>query len=281
MSEEGWRKRRESGFRVLLAGLFSIIIAFVIYARFSVPSSDIAVDTRQLASLGYAILATSAASMAAITYGVYTILRSEQVRTAGSGSLMSFITGAFATRNFWKTAAIAGLTYGIFFAFLSQILVYRPDVSFYEKGVAVPSTELLTCCGPPGYFPMFTAYLSDHFLILVIPVNVILATAVSALVGFNVSLSIFAYRFRKRSHQAKNAVVGGIGATTGLFVGCPTCAGTLLSALLGIGIAGAGTSTAALAPFQTVFISASIPALIVAPFLIARGIRSVSSCRIS
>jgi hypothetical protein len=127
---------------------------------------------------------------------------------------------------------------------------------------------------------MFTAYITDHFLILVIPVNVILATLVSALVGFNVALSIHAYRLRQ-SLSTKNSIIGGIGATTGLFVGCPTCAGSLFSAFLGIGIAGAGTSASILAPFQTLFIAASIPALVIAPFLIARGIRSVTNCQLS
>lgn len=280
MGEESWTGKRESGFRVLFAGLFSIIAAFVIYSRFTVPSTDILVDTLQLTNLGYAMLAITAASMASIIYGVYTILRAEQIRTAGSDGLTAFITRAFESRNFWKTVAIVGIGYGIFFGFLSQILVYRTDVSFTEKGITVPSTELIPCCNPPGYVPIFTAYITDHFLILVIPVNVVLATVVSALVGFNAALSMYAYRLGRTVH-AKNSIVGSIGATTGLFVGCPTCAGSLFSALLGIGVAGAGTSTAALAPFQTLFISASIPALVIAPFIIARSIRSVTNCRIS
>jgi hypothetical protein len=124
---------------------------------------------------------------------------------------------------------------------------------------------------------MFTLYITDHFLILIIPLNVILATVVSLLVGFNVALSILAFR-RKKSLHTKTSLAAGIGATSGLFVGCPTCAGSLISALLGIGIAGAGgTSASVLAPFQTLFIAASIPALVIAPFLTARSIRSAAS----
>jgi hypothetical protein len=270
---------RESGFRVLLAGAFAILIAFVIYSRLTVPSSGLMVDAQNLTNLAYGMLAITAVSMASILYGAYTILRSEQLRTAGTNSLVGFITRAFEGRNFWKTVGVAAVGYGIFFGFLSQILVYRTDVSFSEKGIAVPSTEIIPCCSAPGYVPMFTAYFTDHFLVLVIPVNVILATIVSALVGLNVALSIHAYRLRQ-TMKTKNSIISGIGATTGLFVGCPTCAGSLFSAFLGIGIAGAGTSAAVLAPFQTLFIAASIPALVVAPFLIARGIRSVSDCRL-
>jgi hypothetical protein len=277
---EQWRSIRESGFRILFAGLFSLVIAFVLYSRFSVPSSGLIVDSQELAGLGYAVLAITFASMASVLYGIRTILRAEQIRNLGRDSLMSFITNAFEQKGFWKIVAIAAIAYGIFFAFLSQILVYRSDVSFSEKGISVPSTELIPCCNIPGYVPMFTAYFTDHFLILIIPVNVILAVLVSALVGFNVALSIHAYRLR-RSLQTRTSIMGGIGAATGLFVGCPTCAGSLFSAMLGIGLAGAGTSAAVLAPFQTLFISASIPALVIAPLIIARSIRSVSNCRLS
>jgi hypothetical protein len=177
---------------------------------------------------------------------------------------------------------VAAISYGIFFGFLSQILVYRADVSFTERGIKVPSLDLIPCCAAPGYMPMLTFYITDHFLILIIPVNVILATIVSLLVGFNVALSIFAFRLKKSLLQTKTSLAAGIGATSGLFVGCPTCAGSLISALLGIGVAGAGgTSASVLAPFQTLFIAASIPALVVAPFLTARSIRCASSCNIT
>jgi hypothetical protein len=281
MDEKRWRGLRESGFRILFVGLFSLVIAFVIYSRLTTPSTDpLAVQAQQLTNLAYAVLAITAASMAAMLYGAYTIFRSEQMRTAGSNSPVSFITGAFANRSYWRIMAVAAIGYGVFFGFLSQILVYRADVSFTEEGIRVPSVELTPCCAAPGYMPMFTVYITDHFLILVIPLNVILAAVVSTLVGFNVALSIFAYRLKK-SLQAKTSVAAGIGATSGLFVGCPTCAGSIFSALVGVGLAGAGTSASVLAPFQTLFIAASIPALLAAPFLIARSIRSVSNCRLT
>lgn len=272
-----WQARRESGYRVLFTGLFSLAIAFIIYSRLTGTAGDAAVQATQLTNLAYGVLAITAASVAAGMYGAYTVFRAEQMRSAGTGSLVSFITGAFSDGRYWRIMAGAAIGYGIFFAFLSQILVYRPDVSFTERGIEVPSYELIPCCAPPGYMPMFTAYFTDHFLLLVIPVNVMLASAVSAMVGFNVALSVYAYRFR-RAVQGKTSIVGGLGAATGLFVGCPTCAGSVLSAVLGLGVVGAGASTSALASFQTVFIAASLPALALAPFLLARSIRSISMC---
>jgi hypothetical protein len=279
-----WQGLRESGFRVFFVGFFSLVIAFIIYSRLTMPSSELLrVESQELMGLAWGMLAITAASMASMAYGAYIIFRSEHIRTtlAPANSLISFITGAFSDRNYWKIMIVAAVSYGIFFGFLSQILVYRADVSFTERGIKVPSLDLIPCCAAPGYMPMATAYITDHFLILIIPLNVILATIVSLLVGFNVALSIFAFRVKK-SLQTKTSLAAGIGATSGLFVGCPTCAGSLISALLGIGVAGAGgTSASVLAPFQTLFIAASIPALVIAPFLIARSIKSASSCNIT
>jgi hypothetical protein len=280
--EKKWQALRESGFRIVFVGFFSLIIAFIIYSRLTAPSSELLrVESQELTGLAWSMLAITAASMASIVYGAYVIFRSEYIRTALSptdNSLVSFITStAFSDQNYWKIMIFAAIGYGIFFGFLSQILVYRSDVSFTEKEIRVPSVDLIPCCAPPGYMPMVTFYITDHFLILIIPLNVILATIVSLLVGFNVALSVFAFRLKK-SLQTKTSLAAGIGATSGLFVGCPTCAGSLISSLLGIGIAGAGgTSASVLAPFQTLFIAASIPVLVIAPFLTARSIRSSSS----
>ena len=281
MDEKRWQDLRESGFRILFVGLFSLVIAFVIYSRLTVPTSDPPmVQAQQLRNLGYAILAITASSMVSILYGSYRIFLAEQMRAAGNNSLISFITGAFADRSYWKIMTVAVIGYGIFFSFLSQILVYRSDVSFTKEGLKVPSVDMIPCCAAPGYMPMLTVYFTDHFLLLIVPINVILAAVVSVLVGFNVALSVFAYRLKKSMH-ASTSLAGGVGATCGLFVGCPTCAGSLFSALIGIGVAGAGTSASVLAPFQTLFIAASMPALVIAPFLIARSIRSVSNCKLT
>ncbi|MDQ3882302.1 MAG: hypothetical protein M3249_03965 [Thermoproteota archaeon] len=285
MEEKNWQALRESGFRVLFVGAFSLVIAFIIYSQFTTPSSEpLGAETEELTGLAWGILAISGASMASTVYGAYIIFRSEQIRTTttlgAAKSLISFIIAAFSNRNYWKIMIVSAVGYGIFFGFLSQILVYRADVSFTERGIEVPSLDLIPCCAAVGYMPMLTIYITDHFLILIIPLNVILATIVSLLVGFNVALSIYAFRMKKL-FQTKTSLAAGIGATSGLFVGCPTCAGSLISALLGIGVAGAGgTSASVLAPFQTLFIAASIPALVVAPFLTARSIRSASSCNI-
>ena len=84
---------------------------------------------------------------------------------------------------------------------------------------------------------MLSIYLTDHFLILSVPINIVLVAVVSILVGFNVSLNVYALKLTKKfSHTKKlSSLLGSVGLTSGLFIGCPTCAGSLFSLLLDSG----------------------------------------------
>ncbi|HYY71357.1 MAG TPA: hypothetical protein VE595_03000, partial [Nitrososphaeraceae archaeon] len=74
------------------------------------------------------------------------------------------------------------------------------------------------------------------------------------------------------NNNKQSKFLGSIGATCGLFIGCPTCAGSIIAAVFGFS---AGTTTISLlASFQTIFIIISIPALISAPFLIAKTLKN-------
>ena len=70
-----------------------------------------------------------------------------------------------------------------------------------------------------------------------------------------------------------------IGAATGLFIACPTCAGTFLSIFIGTA-SGIGL-TILLTQMQTFFIAVSIPILLVTPYLMARKLRNADgSCKV-
>jgi hypothetical protein len=114
-------------------------------------------------------------------------------------------------------------------------------------------------------------YLTENFFIFLIPINIVLIFIVSFLVGLNLTINIFIIKKLKEGNNKQSKLLGSIGATCGLFIGCPTCAGSIIAAILGIG---AGTTTISLlASFQTFFIALSIPALICAPFLIAKTLK--------
>lgn len=273
-NKENSTELRKSGLRVVFVGMISLILAFVIYSRFTMVAGEHLVFlTSELKALASVILAITFASMASITYGLVKIFKAEQQGSMNSNSLLYYITNAFSEKKYWKIMVIAAITYGIFFGFLSRILIYNNDVSFSQQGISIPSINIIPCCNIPGYVPMFSAYVTDHFSILVIPLNIILAVVVSGLVGFNTALGVYAFRTSTKVRSTKKiSFIGSVGAAGGLFVGCPTCAGSFFSALLGFGVV--GESISALASFQTLFIALSIPVLIITPFLVARSIRT-------
>lgn len=277
--EKNWIGLRNSGIRIVFLGLFSLILTFIIYGRLTTPSGEQTVMiTPYLMNLANAVFTIIFLSMLFVGYGIYRIFKAEQRLKANTNSLMFYITAAFLDNKYWKVMAISAIIYGIFFGFLSQIFIYRYDISFSEQGITVPSVNVIPCCNMPGYVPMLTVFPTDHFLIMIIPINIILAVIVSVLVGFNISLTLYAFKLEKAQNTKRVSFVGSVGAISGLFVGCPTCAGSLFSMLLGYSL---GTTMAVLAPFQTLFILISIPSLILAPFLIGRRIRSRYSCKLA
>ena len=277
--EKNWIGLRNSGIRIVLLGLFSLVLTFIIYGRLTTPSGEQPVMiTPYLMNLANAVLTIIFLSLLFVGYGIYRIFKAEQRLKTDANSLMSYITAAFLDNKYWKVMAISAIIYGIFFGFLSQIFIYRYDISFSEQGITVPSVNVIPCCNMPGYVPMLTVFPTDHFLIMIIPINIILAVIVSVLVGFNISLTLYAFNLEKAQNTKRVSFVGSVGAISGLFVGCPTCAGSLFSMLLGYSV---GTTMAVLAPFQTLFILISIPSLILAPFLIGRRIRSRYSCKLA
>ena len=77
---------------------------------------------------------------------------------------------------------------------------------------------------------MVTIELTELFSILVIPLNLILAISVSVLVGFNFALNMKLLRMFRNQSQSKFPIVSTFGVFSGLFIGCPTCAGSLFTA---------------------------------------------------
>jgi len=277
--EKNWIGLRNSGIRIIFLGLFSLILTFIIYGRLTTPSGEQTVMiTPYLMNLANAVFTIIFLSMLFVGYGIYRIFKAEQRLKANTNSLIFYITAAFLDNKYWKVMAIFAIIYGIFFGFLSQIFIYRYDISFSEQGITIPSVNVIPCCNMPGYVPMLTVFPTDHFLIMIIPINIILAVTVSFMVGFNISLTLYAFNLDKAQNTKRVSSVGSVGAISGLFVGCPTCAGSLFSMLLGYSV---GTTMAVLAQFQTLFILISIPSLILAPFLIGRGIRSRYSCKLA
>ena len=122
--------------------------------------------------------------------------------------------------------------------------------------------------------PKIIIYLTEHVGLQVIPINLVLQLVVSYLVALNTSIAVRAYAISKKGRG-----VSTIGAAAGLFIACPTCAGTFLSVF--VGTASGIALSIALAQMQTLFIAISIPILLVTPYVMAKKLRNNDgSCKI-
>ncbi len=259
--------------RLLIAlGFASIAILFLIYARLG--NSEITPDAlTSVERLGVTFYVLLIVALGAISYGMYQYHR-QKIGTEKDDpfSIIANITWNKKSRRIFTITAIA---YGLFFSLTSGILVYQPDVIFSKHyGVQVPSAFIAPCCGDIGYVPKFIFYITEHLGMQIIPINLILQIAVSYLVGLNMAIAANAFSILR-----KGAGAGSVAAVTGLFIACPTCAGTFVSLFLSS--SGAVAFTLAITQLQTLFIAISIPLLVATPIIMAKKIKSSGwSCKV-
>jgi hypothetical protein len=172
-------------------------------------------------------------------------------------------------RFFWP----ASIGYGFFYAVVSSMLIYRPDI----YGVTIPSL-VMTSYGPIGYVPTIAAYFTEHIGLLIIPINLIITVVVSALVGLNTVISLYAFANRPKNKKSSTAaatssssIIGALGASTSLFAACPTCASFYIFSIMAGSLA--PTIAAFAVTYYVLFIVVSIPLLLVTPFITALSIR--------
>ena len=249
--------------KLIILGFISIIVLFIIYARFENPGiTPDAISSIERLSVAFYILLV-------IAFGTIGLgLRRYQRKSAATGNqtAISMICNSTISKNSMKVFIITFVIYGLFFSMTSGILVYQPEVIFsYHYGAEIPSAHITPCCGPLGYMPKIVAYLTEHIGIQVIPINLVLQVTVSYLVATNTALAVNAISITKKSGG-----LGSVGAATGLFIACPTCIGSFLS--LFVGATSAVAFTIAVTELQTLFIAITIPILILTPFIISRNV---------
>lgn len=262
---------------LILVGFLAIAVSFLAYAKngnlIITPSAMPALQ--RLAVATYLVLF---ASFGSIGWGLYKMYKSKIIST--DSTISSIIANAIHNKRSKQIFIISAIGYGIFFAFTSGIIIYKPDINATDYGFPKPPhIELSPCCDLPGYMPMIFAFFTEHVGLQIIPVNLLLLVTVSFLVGLNFAISSTVFSIAKSGGK-----LGAFGAVTGLFVGCPTCAGTVFTMLFGFG-AGATTFTLFLTSFeaqiQTIFIAISIPVLLVTPIIMAKKIKSQNgSCAV-
>jgi len=259
------------------AGVLTVAVATAIYAYAQGPMSFVTSGTASLfAQFAYLYLAVLLIGCALVVVGIRGVL-SQRIATMNSKGIAPLspswiLPYVLSQRRFNRYFVASALLYGVFYAFVTSIIVYQPTVDFVQAYRAIfPSVLIGPCCGPAFYTPTLTVYLVNHLGLLIVPLTVILLVAVSVLVGLNFALAAFA--FSNRVGGLGRSWVGGLGAAVGLFTGCPTCAGLFFASFLGG--TGAVSFAAALSYYQPVFVALSIPVLIVTPFLTSRSLSKV------
>lgn len=261
--EDSTTTRDRRGRMLMISGAALIAILFVWYDRYQNPEAltpEAIVVIHWLAHMFYVLLA---ACLGMIGWGMYLFHKG----SLGGPGLVSVIADHTWNRQSRRIFVVVAAAYGVFFSLASGTLVYQPGLDFaIHYGAQIPSMFVAPCCGEPGYMPTMIIYLTNQVGLQVVPLNLVLQITVSYLVGMNAALAVAAYGASRKARGA-----GAVGAITGLFVACPTCAGTASSIFLGTasGIA----LSVALSQLQTLFIAVSIPVLLATPFLLARQLR--------
>ncbi len=227
--------------------------------------------------LGYAVIILTFVGVSVVAFGLRQLL--VEVRSGSTPTMMFVIAQVLGDRQYKRIMIAVTLLYGAFFAVVSGIIVYRPMENFAQEYLAqIPSSVIAVCCGGVGLVPSLTVYLTDHLGLLIIPANILILVVMSALVGLNATLVVCEYHHRPRSASVRWLL--GLGAFTGLFTACPTCAGLFFSAI----ILGVGSSAVAILPTtQLYFIIGTILLLIGGAFLSTRILAAtmVGRCKLS
>lgn len=252
--------------------LVAINMGFYSIVEASIPTLS-AESSVFLDALAYLYFSVLIAAVLLSAFGLYKVLKQRilAVKKAEEipyniGSIIPYI---FTEKGVVKIFIIAVILYGMFYSFVTSMIVYMPDVKFSEVyNAIIPSVIISPCCGPPGQIPVLVGYLTENIGFLILPLTLLTLVIVSGLVALNVSLTYYAWK--NRPSISKQNWSAGLGAAIGLFTGCPTCAGLFLANI--VGGAGATTLALSLAPFQFLIIAITIPVLLITPYMVLGNI---------
>ena len=118
-----YRLLHNRGLRVVTIGIFSIIFAISIYSFLS--SNQSSVDVSRLYNLAIADIFLILVSLSAIGYGLYLAFHSESTNSGSNKDYLAYISRILTDKTCWRIFIISSIVYGIFFGFLSQILIYH------------------------------------------------------------------------------------------------------------------------------------------------------------
>jgi hypothetical protein len=259
-------------------GLFAMLLSLVSYY---IATSNIIVNPvtdEQLQAPATATLIAFLLGLVSLVCGVHLLFRQERRRQESRNiqvdSKFSVLVRALSSRPCNILFVTSALLYGVLFAIVSGQLVYQPGLS-EGIGASPPVAFLVTCCDPFGQTPRLVVYLTSNLGGLLVPLNIVLLTGTSWMVGANISVAGFAYKTRAMTGSLR--WLGGFGATTGLLTACPTCASLLL-----LGTAGGGSALAGLlSSAQPGLVAGTVALLSTNLVLMTARLRNIEKCTVA
>ncbi len=225
------------------------------------------------AAIEYVVLLAAGVSFLLVYFYWAVAVRIERIRSEGSARLSPSwaVPYVLSIRRYRRVFLACTTLYGLFYAYVTSVIVYQPGVDFAAAGSVIPSAAIAPCCGEILTVPFVSIYLTNHLGILLVPLTLILLATVSVLVGLNSALALFAYD--SAAGAGRRGTIGVLGAAIGLFTGCPTCAGLFFANLLGG--TGAVTLAGLIGYYQPVFILLSVPVLVLTLYLMSGSLSKV------
>lgn len=280
------KSRQNTAIIITLTGIVILIAIIILFPSFLPPiithENSIWIDL-----MGHIFYALLFGSIILTAFGIYKMFQTRDYRinmslsmlpSPSSLSLSKIIISIVNEKKYFRFFWPASIGYGFFYAVVSSMFIYRPDNISNIYGVTVPSL-VMTSYGPIGYVPTMAAYLTEHIGVLIIPINLVVAIIVSALVGFNTVLSLYAFANRPKKSKSPptsavtstSSIICALGAATSLFASCPTCASFYIFSVMAGSLA--PTVAAFAVTYYALFVVVSLPLLIATPFITALSIR--------
>jgi hypothetical protein len=301
----------------LLIGTVLFFI-FYFYSRFTSPGVEIFLSD-SLYSLAATVMIAYLSCLFLLFLSIHKYFFSKSKFENNPENLLYYLQFPFRSLKYKLLFVISSLIYFIFFGFLSNVFIYfidentvfsiypiRPTSdhanevvngshttnnhhqntseierlnSVQNNNIIYPTYKLIICCNYIGYLPMLILQLNESLSILIIPLNLIIGITLSVLVGLNVTLNIFILVMNRTERLSKRNLFGAVGISTGLFVGCPTCTGSLFYSLVGFS---SMVLLSSLNIYQILFVIISIPMLFGSLILMMNILRRtyLKSCQI-
>jgi hypothetical protein len=282
---------------IIFLGIIVLGLDIFLYSSF-LPSTISEVSLKQIEITVFAFYLLYISGLLTISYGTYALMSSLSKETSKSSpktgtSNNSSITLAPAflifriavmiitSRRYYRLFWAICIGYGIVYGVVSGLFIFHQKDFAAEYGVSIPSVTSITY-GPTGYVPALAIYVTDHLGLFIIPFNLLVILIISALVGFNGILTIYAINQRRQtSSVAKSGSYSlannFIGAAIGLFAACPTCASFYIFAVLAGSLA--PSIAAFTVAFYTLFLGISVPLLIGSSLLTLYAISKMGSAK--